>query len=287
MLLNTIREKRGLKKNHIALRCTRNHLGITEQIMFTEIIISLTSHPGRIKHVDKTIITLLNQTVKPNHVILWLAEEQFPRKEESLPSKLVKLKEHGLEIMWCKDIKSYKKLIPSLQSFPSATIITVDDDMYYRNEMLESLLNEHRIHPKDIISSEVTHPFFNEQGKLVSRKCDSLQDGTVSFFNKMLGGTGTLYPVNSLFSDVCNEKLFMSLAPTNDDIWFWAMAVKNNTRIRVPQNPVHPFGMTSPNYQYETSLAKINESQNLYLEATNNIFTKYPEIEKKLKSIKE
>ena len=43
-----------------------------------KIIVSLTSFPGRIHLVHKTIQTILLQSIKPDLVELWLAKEQFP-----------------------------------------------------------------------------------------------------------------------------------------------------------------------------------------------------------------
>jgi hypothetical protein len=45
-----------------------------------------------------------------------------------------------------------------------------------------------------------------------------------------------LYPPGTLHPDVCDESLFLKLAPHADDIWFWAMAVLNGTFIRVVEN---------------------------------------------------
>jgi hypothetical protein len=47
-----------------------------------------------------------------------------------------------------------------------------------------------------------------------------------------------LYPPNSLYKDVANENLFTELSPTNDDIWFWMMAVLNDTRIKVVKHNI-------------------------------------------------
>ncbi len=43
---------------------------------------------------------------------------------------------------------------------------------------------------------------------------------------------GVLYPPHALSNIVFEEKLFQNLAPTGDDIWFWAMAVLNQTKIK-------------------------------------------------------
>ena len=48
-----------------------------------------------------------------------------------------------------------------------------------------------------------------------------------------LGGAGTLYPPKSLYKDVTNKELFMTLTPQADDIWFWAMAVMAGTKHRL------------------------------------------------------
>lgn len=58
----------------------------------SNVIISLTSYPARIDTIHLTIMTLLNQTMKPRKVMLWLAKEQFPNGGKDLPQKLLKLK---------------------------------------------------------------------------------------------------------------------------------------------------------------------------------------------------
>ena len=45
-----------------------------------QLIVTLTSFPERINEVHLCINTLLNQTLKPDKIILWLAEEEFPNK---------------------------------------------------------------------------------------------------------------------------------------------------------------------------------------------------------------
>lgn len=208
--------------------------GIKEQLANNspKIIISLTSFPGRIEIVYKTIITLLNQTEKPDAIILWLAKEQFPQGEQELPNNLTKLIDYGLTIKWCAhDIKSYKKLIPALREYPNDIIITADDDLYYPSYWVESLIKSYNKHPKEIHCHMIT-PLCNKKGKIDKTKIKKSYRDTSGFGYKLLGGSGTLYPPNALYKDVCNESIFMDLCPTSDDIWFWANAVRNGTKIR-------------------------------------------------------
>ncbi len=96
-----------------------------------DIIISLTSYPERIGTLHFVIKSLLEQTIKPYKIVLYLAIEQFPNKDKDLPLDLLELKNETFEIHYCEDLKSYKKLIPALKEYPDKVIITVDDDLIY------------------------------------------------------------------------------------------------------------------------------------------------------------
>ena len=135
--------------------------GVTEKEK-PELIVSLTSYPDRIPYIHKTINTLLNQTLKPDRLILWLADSQFPNKEEDLPQNLLKLIDLGLEIRWCEDLRSYKKLIPALKEFPNDIIVTADDDLYYTPDWLESLYCEYLKNPKYIYVKRASRNYFEE-----------------------------------------------------------------------------------------------------------------------------
>ena len=44
---------------------------------------------------------------------------------------------------------------------------------------------------------------------------------------------GVLYPPHCLDDGVMDEKAFMSLAPTGDDIWFWIHAIMNGFKVNL------------------------------------------------------
>lgn len=121
-----------------------------------QLIVSLTSYPARIETVNQTIKSILNQSIKADKVILWLAPEQFPNKEKDLPEQLLSLRAKGLTIDWYHDIKSYKKLIPTLKKYPDAIIVTADDDNIYAVNWLEKLYNSYIKHPQDISCHRIT-----------------------------------------------------------------------------------------------------------------------------------
>ena len=203
----------------------------------TKVIISLTSYPPRIKTVNQVIKSLLAQTVKPWKIVLWLAEEEFPEREKSLPSELVVLtKDTNFEIDWCENIRSYKKLIPSLRKYSDCIIVTADDDILYPADTLERLLNVHQATPDVILSmwvriitakKGVIQPFLNWLPTWINGQSSA----SASTDNYLLGGSPALYPPHCLDKRVLDTNLAQSICPNQDDLWFWAMAVLNGTKI--------------------------------------------------------
>jgi len=234
--------------------------GITSTKRDPLLIVSLTSYPERMKTIHFTLHTLLNQSIKPDKLILWLAKEQFPRREKDIPRKVRRLKKYGLSIEWCSDIRSYKKLIPTLKEYPDDIIVTADDDIYYPNNWLE-LLYESYLKNKEIIHCHRAHKIIFDENKKILQYKDWEKQTTsrdISFLTFFTGAGGILYPPHSLLIDVSKQDLFMKLTPDADDIWFWAMAVLNGTKIQIVENNI-------------SKIAVIDETQDLGLWRSVNI----------------
>ncbi len=245
------------------------------------IIVSLTSYPARIETVNQTIESILYQTKKPYKVILWLAPEQFPNKEQDLPKQLLDLIPQGLTIDWYHDIKSYKKLIPTLIKYPNDIIVTADDDILYEKEWLEKLYISYLNNPNYIHCHRAHKIQLDEKNRIKEYRKWKKHIFNVSptFLNFKTTGGGVLYPPYSLHKDVFNEEKFMKLSPTGDDIWFWAMAVLNNKKINIVKNNIQELNIIDGS-QKET-LYSINKEQNniqIY-----NILKEYPELKSLIK----
>lgn len=230
--------------------------GVSDVKRNPELIVSLTSFPARINSVEKTIRTLLTQTMKPDRVILWLADEQFPNGEAELPISLINLKNFGLEIAFCHDIRSYKKLIPTLKKYPDAIIVTTDDDIYYAPDTIETLYKSYTEYPTCIHAHRVNQ--VKLIGKSMLKKVKYKYSDKPSYFNRLIGYGAVLYPPHSLYKDIVNEDIFMNILPTHDDIWFWSMAVLNHTKIRNVKGEKESIIYVENTQQH--GLCKINKS---------------------------
>jgi hypothetical protein len=191
-----------------------------------ELIVSLTSYPPRFRTLDLTLRCLLTQTVRPDRVILWIAQADMAK----LPPAVVALAEYGLDIRACKDIRSYKKIIPVLAAFPSAYIATADDDVYYAARWLRQLVDLagerivvcHRAHAVRIDDAGRIRPYM-AWGSVAGAAAGAL-------FPTGVGGI--LYGPSSLSPEVLDEELFTRLCPNGDDIWLWWMGRRAGSEYR-------------------------------------------------------
>ena len=259
------------------------NLGVTDVKRSPQLIVSLASYPARINTVNKTIETLLTQTVKPDRLILWLAYEQFPNKEGDLPQNLLELKQFGLEIGWSEDLKSYKKLVPALQKFPEDIIVTADDDLYYQKDWLESLYSAYLKDSKNIYTRRACR-VVNKGNVFKNTPHYSNTHYEPDFSNQLMGGAGTIYPPHSLHKDVFKTELIKTLVPTYDDIYFWAMAIINGTKIGLVKNK--DLNIYNVEGTQDGALCKINGQNDRMSdrEAFNRVFEKYPVIPNLLRS---
>lgn len=206
-----------------------NTPGISEdQYCDHEIIVSLTTHGKRIYDVHLTIESIMEQTMKANRIILWL---DYNFKHKILPKTLQLLQKRGLEISFCKDIRSYTKIIPSLIKFPNDAIVTIDDDVLYEIDLLENLITAYQENPSYIYCTRFHRILLDKNHNLLPyRKWQWLcPDMDANVLNFPTGVGGVLYPPHSLDEEVLNESIFMDICTYADDVWLKAMALKKGT----------------------------------------------------------
>jgi hypothetical protein len=172
--------------------------------------------------------------VIPDRIILWIAEHDLPL----LPAKVRAFEKAGISIRGCEDLKSYKKLVPALEEYPDAFIVTADDDAFYRPAWLEELVSEydpsapaivcHRAHRLRLAPNGHVAPYLSWQWQVTDAAARAPSVDIVP-----TGCGGIFYPPGSLHPDVTNRKLLQELAPTADDLWFYWMGQRAGSRSKV------------------------------------------------------
>lgn len=205
-------------------------MGVRKEKRTREYIISLTSFPARIHSVWITIESLMRQSVKADRILLWLAEEQFP--DRKVPKSLLFLKERGLEICWCKNLRSHTKYYYTMKQYPDSCVITFDDDIYYPNDVVENLDNLHRNYPDMIVANRAHKIVFKDKKCLPYRKWNINYSKEYHGRDLLLTGVGgVLYPPYSLNEDLFRIDLIKKYCYFADDIWLYMQAIRNGTEI--------------------------------------------------------
>ena len=206
------------------------------------IIYSLGTVENRMCKILPVLESLLNQTLKAEKICVCITRIS----QKKLPKEIRELKDSGrIEIFEGKYAGSSEKLLPTLEKYPKAVIITVDDDVIYPKWHLERIYQTHLQHPQKIIAYQARwiiedslesgtmdyQSWIDSMESLISWKPSPRREGGRIF---PLGVRGVLYPPQSLNSDFLfslREKKSPCLK-CSDSVFFMAAKI-NKTIIRL------------------------------------------------------
>ena len=258
----------------------KKRLASIEGLTHPHLVVTLTSYGRRAARITPHVLaSLLVQTKRPDRIILWLDNVNF--SEGNLPKRLSAMRDkYGIEIRFCEDIRSYKKLVPTLQLCPEDILVTVDDDLLYKRKLLESLYEAHLETPSMRLCALAHQPVVKDGNFVSYRKwkhnvvCHS--DNAIF----PLGGAGTLYPPHALHTDVTDKNLFMRLAPQADDVWFWAMGEMAGTKTRLINfgYPLYQIDLLYQLLHKDASLMSSNLHEDNNDVQIKNVLEHYPEL---------
>ena len=218
--------------NHFLKTLDKYPTGVNLEPREKEIVISLTSFPGRIADVWIVIECLFRQTYKADKIILWLSKSQFEGVE--LPSLLTDQQSRGLDIRFVEgDIKSHKKYIYALNEFKNDYVITVDDDLYYDNKLIQNLIQLKEKYPYALPTNRAHLIQFDNRNKVASysKWYHNYPIEKQSLLLVPTGGFGTLYEFDQLYQTFDNQILIKELVPHADDLWIKIQSLLKNTQV--------------------------------------------------------
>ena len=210
------------------------------------LVCSMTTIPDRLSLVHLTIESVLLQSMRPRSVELYLSDRLSPA---DLPESLTRLQSLGLRVNFAPDVGPHTKLIYALRDFPADRIVTVDDDHYYPSNMIAALLRMSAAFPEAVVGNWARRLRLDEAGVVMGVRSGELLTPPLlltsrdqdehrprpSLATLVYGSFGVLYPPGVLDPRVGDAEMFQRLCPTEDDIWFKAMALLKGTPA-VPTN---------------------------------------------------
>lgn len=203
------------------------------------LIVSLTSYGKRVSGggIVYTLHSLLTQKCRPERIILWLGQDEF--NDANLPATLQFMMRQGIEVRFCKDIRSYTKLLPTLELTPEYDVITVDDDIYYGNNLVEVLYRAHEQNPGCIVCMGCRIVELGDGNTLLPyatwQRNDYMKQEFRARYVVPLGVYGVLYPAGIMGDEVMQIELAQRLCPHADDLWFFVMGLRHRVEKYVCQ----------------------------------------------------
>lgn len=239
-----IRKINSIGRIHEVSQATLESLADNER-KCSNIVVSLTSYGDRINKVHLSIKSIMMQSLAPKEIVLYLDKDS---DDVPLTHSLECLKEHGLRIVRGVDnIKSHKKYHYAMLEYPEDCIITIDDDVIYDNDVLESLYCSYIKYP-NCISARRAHRI-----KVVNGRVAPYSEWHHEWREKSpcprkslfaVGVGGVLYSPHILCDTAFDKELKMRLCPNADDVWLKVMeALTGVGTVWVPNKNAHPYSI--------------------------------------------
>jgi hypothetical protein len=194
--------------------------------------VSVTSHPARFNALATSLAALKTQILQPQSIHLFIANTDMA----VLPNSVKQLEKSGyIKITTCDDLGSGKKLIPALKTQGKHPIITIDDDLYFENDLFLQLMINHYLYPDTIVAARVHRLAVNEAGEVLPfsdwHKHYDLTEGPAKDLMPTTGA-GTLFPPRALHDDASDTALYTNLSHNTDNLWWYFQARRKGTLIR-------------------------------------------------------
>ena len=194
--------------------------------------VSVTSHPARFNALALSLKALKSQILQPQSINVFIAETDIA----ALPDSIKELEKSGyIKISPCEDLGSGKKLIPALKVQSNLPIITIDDDLYFENDLFLHLMINHYLYPDVIIAARVHQLAVNDSKDVLPfsawHKHYDLSEGPSNDLMPT-SGAGTLFPPKAMHEDASNAALYTELSHNTDDLWWYFQARRKGTLVR-------------------------------------------------------
>lgn len=142
-----------------------------------QVIVSLTTSPLRISKIKPVIDSIINQTMPPNKIVLNLPYV-FKRDNSTfaLPLPEFTIQNSKIVINWCEDIGPITKVLPTVHIADNMEdiIISIDDDIEYHPEFIETLLYASEQYPNSVITGSAVHNIKDDSYALAEGYCGIL-----------------------------------------------------------------------------------------------------------------
>ena len=207
------------------------------------IVVSLTSFENNFNDLELTLFSLLNQSISPDKIILWLSKEY---ELSELPYSITRFIKNGLEVRFVEDKGQYNNIIYALKEFNDSIVVTAEDNIIYQKDWLKKLYHSYITNPQDIHAHRALGVKTEHAGiSSVTKWIKYVNKETPEYGNFGILEGGILFPPNCFTKEIFREDIYNKKLPISADIWLWFMAVVSGRKTRVVKNHIEILSCTN------------------------------------------
>ena len=198
----------------------------------SDVVVSLTSWLPRAKTLPLVLLTLLEQTLRPAMIYVWLSHDDQDMISNEHREFFTK---HGVEFKVVDNLIAHKKWLPLLELGQTDPFVIADDDTYYPKDWFDYLVSEAAQYP-DCIVAHRCH--------MIKVNHDNIPEAYVDWEKDVNGGSGNSHLVfptgcggvvirpEAISKEFRRRDLIEKLCPLADDIWLKAAYLQSGFKCR-------------------------------------------------------
>jgi len=179
--------------------------------------ISLTSWRPRLPDLPLVLLTLLNQTLRPREIVVWLTATDHAAIAEPIRARFTAF---GVRFEICADLKCHTKWLPILEEGHRAPFVICDDDIVYPRNWFGALVAEDR--PDAYVGAKCHRITLDPKGLIrpYSEWEKQIGPGGPPSHRVFITGVGgaVIHP-ERIAAEFRDRKGLMESCPRADDIW--------------------------------------------------------------------
>ena len=198
------------------------------------VIVSIYAASNELKNMHLTIYSLLNQTMKPDKIILWVDDSE---DLQSLSYEITQFIKNGLEIKFVKELGPYTAAYNAIKDYSESINVIAQNGFYYPTTWLKKLYASYIQYSEDI-QVHIANRVKLKENKVFSSKFweKEVKKDSADFSYIMNNNGGILFPPNCFGNDFLRTDIFLKYAPVNSELWYWVMSLVYGRKIRVVKN---------------------------------------------------
>jgi lipopolysaccharide biosynthesis glycosyltransferase len=198
----------------------------------SDVVVSLTSWPPRAKTLPLVLLTILEQTLRPAMIYVWLSHDDQDMISNEHREFFTK---HGVEFKAVDDLIAHKKWLPLLELGQTDSFVIADDDTYYPKDWFDYLVSEAAQYP-DCIVAHRCHKIKVNHDNIPEAYVDWEKGVNGSSGNSHLvfptGCGGVVIHPKAISEEFRRRDLIEKLCPLADDIWLKAAYLQSGFKCR-------------------------------------------------------